>query len=206
MDVADGDNVTLLDAGKMQHKVRLTGIDAPEKAQSFGQRAKQNVSNWVFGKQVQVEADKLDRYGRTLGKVTVNGTGAAVDGTNPGLKPWIADWLGGRALELAFAVSINEDQSRGVGFRGAVPGPSCGPTRALLAIFQGHGRAGAPIFVAALHFLSLCVSPPSNAEPLYYKAAKTRLTKEKASCICKRLSQFGARKRTRTSTPFGTRT
>ncbi len=77
--VADGDTVTVLDAGKVQHKVRLTGIDASEKAQPFGQRSKQNLSTWVFGRQVQVEMDKLDRYGRTLGKVVVNGIDANLE-------------------------------------------------------------------------------------------------------------------------------
>ena len=82
--VADGDTVTVLDAAKLQHKVRLTGIDAPEKAQPFGQRAKQNLSNWVFGKQVQVEANKSDLYGRTLGKVVVNGMDANLEQVKAG--------------------------------------------------------------------------------------------------------------------------
>jgi len=34
--IADGDTVTVLDAQKVQHKIRLAGIDAPEKAQPFG--------------------------------------------------------------------------------------------------------------------------------------------------------------------------
>ena len=68
--VADGDTVTVLDAGKVvQHKVHLTGIDASEKARPFGRRAKQNLSNWVFGKQLQVETNKSDLYGRALGNV-----------------------------------------------------------------------------------------------------------------------------------------
>ena len=102
----------------------------------------------------------MDRYRRTLGKVTVNGTGAAVDGTNPGLKPWIADWLGGRALELAFALSVNEDQRLGVRFRGAVPGPSRGPTRALLTIFQGQGM-GLDFRRRFAFSMPLCASPPT---------------------------------------------
>lgn len=76
--------MTVLDAGKVQHKVRLTGIDAPEKAQPFGQRAKQNLSSWVFGKQVQVETDKNDLYERTLGKVMVNGIDANLEQVKAG--------------------------------------------------------------------------------------------------------------------------
>jgi len=57
-----------------QHKVRLAGIDAPEKAQDFGQRAKQNLAIMAFGRPATVEAGKVDRYGRLVGKVLVAGT------------------------------------------------------------------------------------------------------------------------------------
>jgi len=67
--VADGDTITVLDADKVQHKIRLIGIDAPEKKQPFGNRSKQNLSDMVFNKTVTVETDKRDRYGRELGKV-----------------------------------------------------------------------------------------------------------------------------------------
>lgn len=70
--VADGDTVTVLDAAKTQHKVRVAGIDAPEKAQPFGQRAKQRMSALVFGKVCRLEGDKRDRYGRTVAKVWVS--------------------------------------------------------------------------------------------------------------------------------------
>ena len=71
--VADGDTITVLDAGKVQHKIRLTGIDAPEKKQPFGNRSKQSLSDMVFNKTVTVESDKRDRYGRELGKVLAGG-------------------------------------------------------------------------------------------------------------------------------------
>ena len=74
--VADCDTVTVLDATKTQHKIRLTGIDAPEKAQPFGRRSKSSLSDLVYLKQVNVETDKKDRYGRNLGKVLVNGKDA----------------------------------------------------------------------------------------------------------------------------------
>lgn len=69
--VSDGDTVTVLDAGKRQHRVRLLGIDAPEKDQDFGQASKQHLSDLVFGREVSVEYKKQYRYGRTLGKVMV---------------------------------------------------------------------------------------------------------------------------------------
>jgi endonuclease YncB( thermonuclease family) len=69
--VADGDTVTVLDSQKVQHKIRLAGIDAPEKAQAFGNRSKENLSDMVFQKDVLVEWNKRDRYGRIVGKVMV---------------------------------------------------------------------------------------------------------------------------------------
>jgi len=69
--VADGDTITVLDANREQHKIRLGGIDAPEKAQPFGQRSKENLSRLVFNKDVQVEWEKRDKYKRIVGKVWV---------------------------------------------------------------------------------------------------------------------------------------
>ena len=69
--VADGDSVTVLDGKLEQHKIRLQGIDAPEKAQPFGQRSEENLSRLVFNKDVRVEWSKRDRYDRIIGKVWV---------------------------------------------------------------------------------------------------------------------------------------
>jgi endonuclease YncB( thermonuclease family) len=71
--VADGDTVTVLDDHRVQHKVRLAGIDAPEKGMPYGQRSKQYLSDLVYGKTVTLEGDKVDRYGRTVAKVILNG-------------------------------------------------------------------------------------------------------------------------------------
>ncbi len=73
--VSDGDTVTLLDADQNQHKIRVSGIDSPEKAQAFGERSKQNLARLVFGKQIEVQWHKHDRYGRIVGKVLVADAG-----------------------------------------------------------------------------------------------------------------------------------
>ena len=72
VDVADGDTVTVLDSNNVQHKIRLAGIDAPEKGQPFADRSKQSLSRAVTGKPVRVEWSKQDRYGRLVGKVWVS--------------------------------------------------------------------------------------------------------------------------------------
>lgn len=67
--VQDGDTLTVLDGELRQHRVRLAGIDAPEKNQAFGTRSKLALSQCAFGRQVEVLGSKLDRYGRLVGKV-----------------------------------------------------------------------------------------------------------------------------------------
>ena len=71
--IADGDTITVLDADKKQHKVRLNGIDAPEKKQAFGAKSKVRLGELVAGKDVVVEWKEKDTYGRTLGKVIQGG-------------------------------------------------------------------------------------------------------------------------------------
>jgi micrococcal nuclease len=68
--VADGDTITVLQ-DRTQFKIRLYGIDTPERGQDFGNKAKQFISGMVFGKQVQVLQKDKDRYGRVVGMVFV---------------------------------------------------------------------------------------------------------------------------------------
>lgn len=72
--VHDGDTLTLLNDQKHQTKVRLAEIDTPESKQPYGSRSKQALSDLVFNKTVQVDVRDIDRYGRTVGRVSVNGT------------------------------------------------------------------------------------------------------------------------------------
>jgi len=83
--VADGDTITVLGAGNRQTRVRLQGIDAPESRQAFGQVSKRNLSDLIFGRQVVVEYEKTDRYGRTLGKVLAGGRDVNVEQIRAGL-------------------------------------------------------------------------------------------------------------------------
>lgn len=86
--IADGDTLTLLDAQHQQHKIRLSGIDAPEKAQPFGQRSRSNLAAMVFGKDVAAECGKTDRYRREVCKVTLNGTDINLEQVKAGMAWW----------------------------------------------------------------------------------------------------------------------
>jgi len=66
--IADGDTFTLLTADKQQIKIRLAEIDAPESGQPYGNKSKQALSGLIFGKDVRVEIQTTDRYGRTVGR------------------------------------------------------------------------------------------------------------------------------------------
>ena len=70
--ITDGDTITVLDAGKTEHKVRLMGIDAPEKKQDFGNESKKALSYYIYQKEVTVEYKKQDRYKRKVGKVILD--------------------------------------------------------------------------------------------------------------------------------------
>ena len=71
--VTDGDTITVLDSSKTQYKIRLAGIDAPEKKQDFGNASKKSLSDMVFQEHVSVEWTKEDRYGRVVGKILLKG-------------------------------------------------------------------------------------------------------------------------------------
>lgn len=69
--VSDGDTITVLDDARQSYKVRLAGIDAPEKRQPFGERSKQALATMVFSRDVRIEWHKEDRYRRIVGQVLV---------------------------------------------------------------------------------------------------------------------------------------
>jgi endonuclease YncB( thermonuclease family) len=71
--VADGDTLTVLDDDKVQHKVRLHGIDAPERKQAFGTKARERLAELTHGKSARVLPVDRDRYGRTVARIEVEG-------------------------------------------------------------------------------------------------------------------------------------
>lgn len=71
--VADGDTVTVLTADKEQVRVRLAQIDTPERGQPHGQAARQALATKVHQRTVEVEQQDIDRYGRVVGTLWLNG-------------------------------------------------------------------------------------------------------------------------------------
>jgi len=73
--VIDGDTLMVMHNGRGE-KIRLNGIDCPEKGQAYGHKAKEAASALVFGKHVTIVTHGHDKYGRTIGDVLLP------DGTN----------------------------------------------------------------------------------------------------------------------------
>ncbi|EAB8175330.1 thermonuclease family protein [Shigella sonnei] len=69
--VLDGDTVEIL-VGQQTTRVRLNGIDAPEKDQPYGQRSRQYLTGLIGGKQVVAIGGNKDRYGRLLATIILH--------------------------------------------------------------------------------------------------------------------------------------
>lgn len=77
--VTDGDTLTVLGEDKTPYKIRLQGVDAPEKTQDFGQKCKETLMETAINLTAEVEVYKKDRYGRIVAKVTVEGKDVALE-------------------------------------------------------------------------------------------------------------------------------
>lgn len=72
--VYDGDTVTVLE-GSRRVRVRLAGIDAPERpGQPYSEASRRSLAELVAGKQIRIEASSRDHYGRPLGRLYVQTT------------------------------------------------------------------------------------------------------------------------------------
>lgn len=67
--ISDGDTITVIDENNVQTRVRLWGIDAPEKKQPFGEASRRHLAEKIAGENVQLESRGRDRYGRLLAVV-----------------------------------------------------------------------------------------------------------------------------------------
>jgi len=85
--VADGDTITVL-RNKEPIKVRLHGVDCPEKKQPFGQKAKQFTSDLVFGKNVTVRVVTIDKYRRTVAEVFIGNRSLNAELLRSGMGWW----------------------------------------------------------------------------------------------------------------------
>ena len=104
--------MTVLDASNTQFKIRLMGIDAPEKKQAFGSKSKESLSALVFNKQVTVEYHKKDKYGRTVGKITLDGVNANLEQVKAGMAWHYKKYQKEQSVEDRRLYVLAEEQAR----------------------------------------------------------------------------------------------
>jgi endonuclease YncB( thermonuclease family) len=83
--VADGDTLTLQDSTGQRHRIRIGGIDAPERGQAFSQVARRSLEDLTLRRQTTADCSKTDRYERQVCKVTVGGVDVGLEQVRRGL-------------------------------------------------------------------------------------------------------------------------
>jgi micrococcal nuclease len=100
--IADGDTITVLTRDSRQVKIRLYGIDTPERGQDFGGKAKEFTADLVGNRLVEIDPIAQDRYGRIVALVKVDGRSVNEELLEAGLAwvyrrycdaPFCSEWL-----------------------------------------------------------------------------------------------------------------
>ena len=90
--IADGDTLTMLDDAKRQHKIRLAGIDAPERRQAFGQRSREHLGKLLHKKHVEARCHKRDRYKREICAVFTGSRDVGLVMVGEGMAWWYREY------------------------------------------------------------------------------------------------------------------
>jgi endonuclease YncB( thermonuclease family) len=110
--VADGDTLTVLDDTKRQHKIRLAGIDAPERRQAFGQRSRERLGKLVHQKRVEARCHKIDRYKREVCAVFQDSRDVGLRMVGEGMAWWYREYANEQSAEDQKLYESAEDTAR----------------------------------------------------------------------------------------------
>lgn len=118
VDVASGDSITIVDSASMEYKVRLSGIDAPEKQQPFGAESRKSLADLVYGKEVTIYWIKRDYHKRVVGKVMLNKLDVNLEQIKRGMawvfKHFMDDPYSQDQADYADAQEVAEDRHLGL--------------------------------------------------------------------------------------------
>lgn len=110
--IADGDTVTVLTPSKEQVKIRLYGVDAPEKKQAFGVKSKEFLASLVYGQTVTILPFGKDLYGRTIAKVFFDNRDIGLTCIEYGYCWWYQDYA---KKELAYKKAQDKARKQELG-------------------------------------------------------------------------------------------
>jgi endonuclease YncB( thermonuclease family) len=108
----DGDTIKVLATGRELIRIRVAWIDSPEMGQPFGRRAKQFMVTLVFGKYVELRTHAIDRYGRTVAMVFVDGRDDGLELIKAGLAWAYAYYLPEASAQVQAQYSAAETAAR----------------------------------------------------------------------------------------------
>jgi endonuclease YncB( thermonuclease family) len=116
--VSDGDTIAVLDSQNRQYKIRLAGIDAPERKQANHETSKQDLARLTFGKTVVVDWYKKDRYGRLVGTVVIDRQDVGLVQVRAGQAWWFRQYAHEQSVveqsQYALAESAARSNARGL--------------------------------------------------------------------------------------------
>ncbi|QPC43990.1 thermonuclease family protein [Kaustia mangrovi] len=110
--ITDGDTIVVLDDRHRQHKVRLSGIDAPERHQPWGARSRQALGRLVHRKSVTVDWYKRDRWGRIVGSVWRGGKDVGLTMVRSGMAWWFRRYADEQSPADRASYAAAEDEAR----------------------------------------------------------------------------------------------
>ena len=111
--ISDGDTIDILPAGeKRAIRVRVFGIDTPERGEPFASRARNHTRVLAFGKSVRVTGQSIDTYGRLVARVRIGEVDLATDLLREGLACHYTRYSSDRD----YAEAQTAARARGVGF------------------------------------------------------------------------------------------
>ena len=114
--IADGDTLTLL-VERIQYKIRVMGIDSPERKQAWGDQAKTSLGRLAFNRIAIADCPKVDRWGRKICKVTVDAVDVGQMQIKSGMAWWYRQYANEQQQADRVAYEKSESQARleGVG-------------------------------------------------------------------------------------------
>ena len=123
--VADGDTLDVVAPGDRRVRIRLEGIDSPERGEPFSNVARNLTRQLAFDKTVQVKVHDVDRYGRLVARVTSQGKDVSLELVRAGLATHYTVFSFDPKLEAAQRLALQE--RRGM-WKDGVPASRTGAT------------------------------------------------------------------------------
>lgn len=110
--VTDGDTLTVRTAQPLDYRIRINGIDAPEKGQGYGDRAKRNLEILALNKEARLDCYKTDKYRRKVCRVFVDGKDIGLEQVRVGAGWWYREYANEQTLAERGAYGNAETEAR----------------------------------------------------------------------------------------------